>query len=73
MQPDRPLVLARASFPGTQAGAGLGLDRKPDTLQCAAREGPRFHLGPQAWTMKLYGAIKAALNRVTSGLAGTRV
>src|SRR5262249_25002026 len=33
-------------------------------------EGPPFYLGPQGSTMELYGATKAALNRVTSGLAG---
>ena len=33
-------------------------------------EGPPFYLGPQGSTMELYGATKAALNRITAGLAG---
>jgi NAD(P)-dependent dehydrogenase (short-subunit alcohol dehydrogenase family) len=32
--------------------------------------GPPFYLGPQGSTMELYGTTKAALNRITSGLAG---
>jgi citronellol/citronellal dehydrogenase len=32
--------------------------------------GPPFFLGPQGSTMEVYGTTKAALNRITSGLAG---
>jgi NAD(P)-dependent dehydrogenase (short-subunit alcohol dehydrogenase family) len=32
--------------------------------------GPPFYLGPQGSTMEVYGTTKAALNRITSGLAG---
>ncbi len=64
-----PLSLAQAAIPDMrQAGEGWIVN----LTSAGARlpEGPPFYLGPQGSTMELYGATKAALNRITGGLAG---
>ena len=64
-----PLDLAQAAIPDMrQSGAGWIVNLT--SVGARLPEGPPFYLGPQGSTMELYGATKAALNRVTSGLAG---
>jgi citronellol/citronellal dehydrogenase len=64
-----PLGLAQAAIPDMrQAGAGWIVNLT--SVGARLPEGPPFYLGPQGSTMELYGATKAALNRLTSGLAG---
>lgn len=64
-----PLTLAQAVIPDMrEAGAGWIVNLTSTGAKLHA--GPPFYLGPQGSTMELYGATKAALNRVTSGLAG---
>lgn len=64
-----PLDLAQGVIPGMrEAGSGwiVNLTSAGANLHC----GPPFYLGPQGSTMEVYGTTKAALNRITSGLAG---
>lgn len=63
-----PLDLAQAVIPGMrQAGAGWIVN----VSSRAARpwDGPPFALGANGTTIAAYGASKAALNRITNGLA----
>lgn len=64
-----PLQLAQAVIPGMR-DAGEGWIVNLTSAGANLHEGPPFFLGPQGSTMEIYGATKAALNRVTSGLAG---
>jgi NAD(P)-dependent dehydrogenase (short-subunit alcohol dehydrogenase family) len=64
-----PLTLSQAAIPGMRA-AGAGWIVNLTSSGARLHEGPPFNLGPQGSTMELYGATKAALNRITSGLAG---
>jgi NAD(P)-dependent dehydrogenase (short-subunit alcohol dehydrogenase family) len=64
-----PLVLAQAVVPDMRA-AGAGWIVNLTSVGARLPQGPPFYLGPQGSTMELYGATKAALNRITSGLAG---
>jgi NAD(P)-dependent dehydrogenase (short-subunit alcohol dehydrogenase family) len=64
-----PLALAQAVIPGMRS-AGAGWIVNLTSTGARLHEGPPFQLGPQGSTMELYGATKAALNRITSGLAG---
>lgn len=63
------LHLAQAAIPGMRA-AGKGWIVNLTSAGARLHHGPPFYLGPQGSTMELYGATKAALNRITSGLAG---
>jgi NAD(P)-dependent dehydrogenase (short-subunit alcohol dehydrogenase family) len=64
-----PLSLLQAAIPDMrQSGAGWIVNLT--SVGARLPEGPPFYLGPQGSTMELYGATKAALNRLTSGLAG---
>ena len=64
-----PLSLAQAAVPGMRQ-AGMGWIVNLTSVGARLPEGPPFYLGPQGSTMELYGATKAALNRITAGLAG---
>jgi citronellol/citronellal dehydrogenase len=64
-----PLSLAQAAVPGMRQ-AGMGWIINLTSVGARLPEGPPFYLGPQGSTMELYGATKAALNRITAGLAG---
>jgi citronellol/citronellal dehydrogenase len=64
-----PLVLAQAVIPGMRA-AGAGWIVNLTSVGAQLPQGPPFYLGPQGSTMELYGTTKAALNRITAGLAG---
>ncbi|NDZ95869.1 SDR family NAD(P)-dependent oxidoreductase [Streptomyces sp. SID6673] len=64
-----PLALAQDVLPGMRA-AGAGWIVNLTSTGARLHPGPPFNLGPQGSTMEVYGATKAALNRVTSGLAG---
>ncbi len=64
-----PLELAQQVVPGMRA-AGAGWIVSLTSFGANLHHGPPFYLGPQGSTMEIYGATKAALNRVTSGLAG---
>jgi len=64
-----PLSLAQAAIPDMRE-AGEGWIVNLTSAGAHLPEGPPFYLGPQGSTMELYGATKAALNRITSGLAG---
>jgi citronellol/citronellal dehydrogenase len=64
-----PLDLAQAAIPGMRA-AGAGWIVNLTSAGARLHQGPPFYLGPQGSTMELYGTTKAALNRITSGLAG---
>jgi citronellol/citronellal dehydrogenase len=64
-----PLALAQAAVPGMRQ-AGMGWIVNLTSVGARLPEGPPFYLGPQGSTMELYGATKAALNRITAGLAG---
>src|SRR6516164_5080943 len=64
-----PLELAQAVIPGMRA-AGAGWIVNLTSAGARLHQGPPFYLGPQGSTMELYGTTKAALNRITSGLAG---
>jgi NAD(P)-dependent dehydrogenase (short-subunit alcohol dehydrogenase family) len=62
-----PLDLAQAVIPAMQAaGAGWIVNVTSRTAQ--SWPGPPFRLGPNGTTIALYGASKAALDRVTNGL-----
>jgi citronellol/citronellal dehydrogenase len=61
------LDLAQAVIPGMRA-AGEGWIVNLSSGSAKLPEGPPFDLGPHAATISVYGASKAALNRLTSGL-----
>lgn len=64
-----PLDLAQDVIPGMrdkQEGWIVNITSTGARLH----EGPPFDIGPQGSVMEVYGATKAALNRITSGLAG---
>jgi citronellol/citronellal dehydrogenase len=64
-----PLSLAQAAIPDMRRIGG-GWIVNLTSVGARLPEGPPFYLGPQGSTMELYGATKAALNRLTGGLAG---
>jgi citronellol/citronellal dehydrogenase len=64
-----PLQLAQAAIPGMRS-AGAGWIVNLTSAGARLHQGPPFYLGPQGSTMEIYGTTKAALNRITSGLAG---
>jgi NAD(P)-dependent dehydrogenase (short-subunit alcohol dehydrogenase family) len=63
-----PLDLTQAVVPAMRA-AGEGWIVNLSSGAARIWEGPPFELGPQGSTLTLYGASKAALNRITNGLA----
>lgn len=63
-----PLDLAQAVLPAMRA-AGRGWIVNVSSRTALPWDGPPFALGPNGTTIALYGASKAALNRVTNGLA----
>ncbi|WP_063044298.1 SDR family NAD(P)-dependent oxidoreductase [Nocardia pseudovaccinii] len=64
-----PLELTQQVVAGMRA-AGAGWIVNMTSFGANLHYGPPFYLGPQGSTMELYGTTKAALNRLTSGLAG---
>src|SRR5690606_35615723 len=63
-----PLDLAQAAIPGMrEAGAGWIVNVSSRTAR--HWDGPPFALGANGTTIAAYGASKAALNRITNGLA----
>jgi NAD(P)-dependent dehydrogenase (short-subunit alcohol dehydrogenase family) len=63
-----PLDLAQAAAPAmVEAGAGWIVNLSSATAR--PWDGPPFALGTQGTTLTMYGASKAALNRMTNGLA----
>lgn len=63
-----PLDLAQAAVPAMrEAGEGWIVNVSSATARPWA--GPPFTMGPQGSTLTVYGASKAALNRITNGLA----
>jgi len=62
-----PLDLAQAAIPGMLA-AGEGWIVNLTSGAARSRPGPPFDLGPQGSTLTVYGASKAALDRITHGL-----
>jgi NAD(P)-dependent dehydrogenase (short-subunit alcohol dehydrogenase family) len=63
-----PLALAQAVIPAMRA-AGMGWIVNVSSGSARHWAGPPFELGAQGSTIAVYGASKAALNRVTNGLA----
>jgi NAD(P)-dependent dehydrogenase (short-subunit alcohol dehydrogenase family) len=63
-----PLDLVQAVVPG-MCDAGEGWIVNLSSGSTRILDGPPFELGPQGSTIALYGASKAALNRLTNGLA----
>jgi NAD(P)-dependent dehydrogenase (short-subunit alcohol dehydrogenase family) len=63
-----PLDLAQAVIPAMRE-AGEGWIVNVSSATARHWDGPPFALGAQGTTIALYGASKAALNRVTNGLA----
>ena len=63
-----PLDLAQAVIPAMRA-AGQGWIVNVSSATARHTEGPPFITGSQGATLSLYGASKAALNRMTNGLA----
>jgi citronellol/citronellal dehydrogenase len=63
-----PLDLAQAVIPAMRA-AGEGWIVNVSSASAKLLAGPPFALGPQGTTIAVYGASKAALNRITNGLA----
>jgi NAD(P)-dependent dehydrogenase (short-subunit alcohol dehydrogenase family) len=63
-----PLDLAQAVIPAMRA-AGEGWIVNMSSGAARLWHGPPFQLGPQGSTLTVYGASKAALNRITNGLA----
>ncbi|MCU1374908.1 MAG: gno [Actinomycetia bacterium] len=61
------LDLAQAVIPGMQA-AGEGWIVNLSSGSARHWEGPPFTMGAQGSTLTIYGASKAALNRITNGL-----
>ena len=64
-----PLHLSQQVIPSMRA-AGAGWIVNLTSTGARLHDGPPFNLGPQGSLMELYGATKAALNRITNGLAG---
>jgi NAD(P)-dependent dehydrogenase (short-subunit alcohol dehydrogenase family) len=64
-----PLELVQQALPGMRE-AGAGWIVNMTSFGANLHVGPPFYLGPQGSSMELYGTTKAALNRLTSGLAG---
>jgi citronellol/citronellal dehydrogenase len=62
-----PLDLAQAAIPGMQA-AGEGWIVNLSSGSAKHWPGPPFDMGAQGSTLTIYGASKAALNRITNGL-----
>ena len=62
-----PLDLAQAVIPGMQA-AGEGWIVNLSSASANLAEGPPYDLGSTGSTITVYGASKAALNRITNGL-----
>jgi citronellol/citronellal dehydrogenase len=62
-----PLDLAQAVIPGMRA-AGEGWIVNLSSGAARVWEGPPFDLGAQGTTLAVYGASKAALNKITNGL-----
>jgi NAD(P)-dependent dehydrogenase (short-subunit alcohol dehydrogenase family) len=63
-----PLDLAQAVIPAMRT-AGEGWIVNLSSGAARLWEGPPFDLGPKGTTLAAYGASKAALNRLTNGLA----
>jgi citronellol/citronellal dehydrogenase len=63
-----PLDLVQAVVPAMR-DAGEGWIVNLSSGAARPTEGPPFSLGPQGSTLTVYGASKAALNRITNGLA----
>jgi NAD(P)-dependent dehydrogenase (short-subunit alcohol dehydrogenase family) len=63
-----PLDLAQAAIPAMRR-AGEGWIVNISSGAARLWQGPPFELGPQGTTLTVYGASKAALNRITNGLA----
>ena len=63
-----PLDLAQAVIPAMRA-AGEGWIVNVSSASARPWTGPPFELGPQGSAISAYGASKAALNRLTNGLA----
>lgn len=61
------LDLAQAVIPGMQA-AGEGWIVNLSSGSARLWDGPPFEMGAQGSTLTIYGASKAALNRITNGL-----
>jgi NAD(P)-dependent dehydrogenase (short-subunit alcohol dehydrogenase family) len=63
-----PLDLAQGVIPAMRdAGEGWIVNLSSESARLA--DGPPYALGPQGTTLAVYGASKAALNRITNGLA----
>ncbi len=62
-----PLDLAQAVIPAMRA-AGEGWIVNLSSGSTKHNDGPPFEVGPQGSTIAVYGASKAALNRITNGL-----
>lgn len=67
-----PLDLAQAAIPAMRA-AGRGWIVNVTSRAARSWPGPPFQLGPNRTTIALYGASKAALDRVTNGLGAELV
>ncbi|HEX6423606.1 MAG TPA: SDR family NAD(P)-dependent oxidoreductase [Acidimicrobiales bacterium] len=67
-----PLDLAQAALPAMRA-AGRGWIVNVTSRAARSWPGPPFELGPNRTTIALYGASKAALDRVTNGLGAELV
>lgn len=63
-----PLDLAQAVIPA-MCDAGEGWIVNVSSATARPWGGPPFTMGPQGSTLTVYGASKAALNRITNGLA----
>jgi citronellol/citronellal dehydrogenase len=61
------LDLAQAVIPGMQA-AGEGWIVNLSSASANLHDGPPFEMGAQGSTITIYGASKAALNKITNGL-----
>jgi citronellol/citronellal dehydrogenase len=64
-----PLHLAQEVIPDMR-DVGAGWIVNLTSAGANLHHGTPFYLGPQGSTMEVYGTTKAALNRITSGLAG---
>jgi citronellol/citronellal dehydrogenase len=62
-----PLDLAQGVIPAMRT-AGEGWIVNLSSASSRLTEGPPFAVGPQGSTISVYGASKAALNRITNGL-----